>query len=369
MARGRWLTFQPYRTATVEIAAPHFRFRGPMVKTYAEAGVDQDEKRAHIAAVVSQLAFKRRGVGRPLTRIGHFTGLVDMGTYALSMCTDGVGTKLIVANEMRRWDTVGIDCVAMNVNDMICVGAEPIAFVDYVAIESYDREVARQIGVGLSRGAAMANVTVIGGEIAVLPEIVRGFDLAGTCFGIVKKKDIVDGRSVRPGDVIVGLPSTGIHSNGLTLARRILRDAALTVFDKVGGVGEPWGPTLLEPTAIYVKPVLRALARATIHGMAHITGGGLRNLARLKPNVEFRITAPLEPQLPFRELQALGGVEDREMYQTFNMGMGFAIVCPEDEAKDVIAALRPNVKARVVGEVAKGRGVAHVPLGIAWGTY
>ena len=340
-----------------------------MVRTYAEAGVDQDEKGAHIAALVSQLAFRRRGLGRPITKIGQFTGLVDFGSYALSLCTDGVGTKLIVANEMRKWDTVGIDCVAMNVNDMICVGAEPVAFVDYVAIESYDHEVARQIGVGLDRGAKMANVSIIGGEIAVLPEIVRGFDLAGTCFGFVKKKDIVDGRSVRVGDVIIGLPSTGIHSNGLTLARRILRDAALTVFDKVGGVGDPWGPTLLEPTAIYVKPVLRALKRATVHGMAHITGGGLRNLVRLKSNVEFAITDPFEQPLVFRELQALGGIQDREMYQTFNMGMGFAIACPEREAKDVIAAVRPDFRGKVVGEVRRGHGVVHEPLGLSWATY
>lgn len=340
-----------------------------MVKTYAEAGVSQDEKAAHVAALVSELTYRRRGDGRPLTKIGHFTGLVDFGPYALSLCTDGVGTKLIVANEMRRWDTVGIDCVAMNVNDMVCIGAEPIAFVDYFAIENYDHEVARQIGVGLNRGAAMANVSIIGGEVAVLPETVRGFDLAGTCFGLVKKKDIVDGKSIRVGDVIIGLPSAGIHSNGLTLARRILRDANLTVFDRVGEAGELWGPTLLEPTRIYVRPVLRALKRARVHGMAHITGGGLRNLVRLKPKVEFAITDPLPPQLLFRDLQALGGVEDAEMYQTFNMGMGFAIVAPATEAKDVLQSLRPDVKAKVVGEVRKGRGVSHPSLDLHWDTY
>jgi len=340
-----------------------------MVKTYAEAGVDQDEKGAHIAALVHQLAFRRRGLGRPITKIGHFAGLVELGPYALGLCTDSVGTKLLVANEMRKWDTIGIDCVAMNVNDMVCIGAEPLAFVDYVAIESYDREVMRQIGIGLNRGASMANVSIVGGEVAVLSEIVRGFDLVGTCFGVVKKRDIVDGREIRIGDVIVGLASTGIHANGLTFARRLLQDANLTVFDKVGATSQPWGPTLLEPTAIYVRPVLRALRRATIHGLAHITGGGLRNLARLKSGVQFRITDPLPPQPLFRELQILGGVEDREMYQTFNMGMGFAIVCPEGDAKDVIRALRPAVKAKVVGTVAKGPGVVHEPLGLSWESY
>jgi phosphoribosylformylglycinamidine cyclo-ligase len=340
-----------------------------VVRTYAEAGVDQDEKAAHIAALVAQLGFRRRGPGRPLTRIGHFTGLVDLGPWALSLCTDSVGTKLLVANEMRRWDTVGIDCVAMNVNDMICVGAEPLAFVDYLAIESYDREVARQLGIGLNRGAQMANVTVIGGEVAVLPEIVRGRDLVGACFGIVRKSRIVDGRAIRPGDVVIGLPSSGIHSNGLTLARRVLRDATLTVFDKVAGVGEAWGPTLLEPTAIYVRPVLRAMRRARLHGLAHITGGGLRNLVRLHPRVRFRIDDPIEPPVLFREIQALGGIDDREMYATFNMGMGFAIVAPERTADAVLRALRPEVRAKVVGRVTKGRGVSLEPLGLVWETY
>ena len=340
-----------------------------MVKTYAEAGVSQDEKAAHIAALVSGLTYRRRGEGRPLTRIGHFTGLVEFGRYALSLCTDGVGTKLIVARDMRKWDTVGIDCIAMNVNDMICIGAEPVAFVDYFAVEAYDREVARQIGVGLNAGARLANVSIIGGEVAVLPEIIRGFDLAGTCFGIVEKRKTIDGRAVRPGDVIVGLPSHGIHSNGLTLARRILREADLTVFDPVGATAERWGPALLEPTAIYVKPVLRALRNARIHGMAHITGGGVRNLVRLKPNVEFRITDPLEPQPVFRELQAIGGIEASEMYQTFNMGMGYVIVAPEEQAETIVRSLRPDARARVVGEVRKGRGVSIPSLDLHWDAY
>lgn len=338
-----------------------------VVRTYEEAGVSQDEKAAHIAALVSAIRFRRKGVGRPLTKIGHFTGLVDFGSFALSLCTDSVGTKVLVAKEMRRWDTIGIDCVAMNVNDMICIGAEPLAFVDYVAISEYDREVARQIGVGLNRGAQLANITIIGGEVAIVPELVRDLDLAGTCFGVVRKSKIIDGRAVRPGDVIIGLRSTGIHSNGLTFARRILRDAALTLADKVGP--RPWGEELLEPMATYVKPVLRAIRGATVHGMAHITGGGLRNLVRLKPTVEFRISDPLEPPAVFRDLQRLGGIEDREMFQTFNMGMGFALVCPEEDAKEVLRALRPDAKPKVVGEVVKGRGVAVPSLDIAWTAY
>src|SRR5947208_13196735 len=283
-------------------------FLETMVRTYEEAGVSQDEKAAHIAALVAALTYRRKGLGKPLTKIGHFTGLVDFGYYALSLCTDSVGTKVLVAKEMRKWDTIGIDCVAMNVNDMICIGAEPLAFVDYVAISDYDREVARQIGIGLNRGAELADVSIIGGEVAVVPELVREIDLAGTCFGVVRKTKVIDGRAIRPGDAIIGLPSTGIHANGLTLARRLLREAALTVFDQAGGARRAWGEELLEPTAIYVRPVLRAMRRARLHGMAHITGGGVRNLVRLKSGVEFRITEPLEPQPVFHELQALGGI-------------------------------------------------------------
>lgn len=351
---------------TLEIAAANWV---RVARTYAEAGVSQDEKSAHIEALVSALRYRRRGLGKPLTKIGHFTGLVDFGTYALSLCTDSVGTKVLVAKEMRRWDTIGIDCVAMNVNDMICIGAEPVAFVDYLAIANYDREIARQIGVGLNRGAELANVSIIGGEIAVVPEIVRELDLAGTCFGVVRKSKVVDGRKIRIGDAIIGLPSTGIHSNGLTLARRVMHEASLTIFDLVDGTDRPWGEALLEPTAIYVRSVLRALSRGTVHGMAHITGGGLRNLVRLKSNVEFQISDPLEPSPIFRALQVLGGIEDREMYQTFNMGMGFAIVGPEADANRLIRALGPDVKARIVGHVVRGRGVSVPSLGLAWTGY
>src|SRR5438105_13424908 len=299
-----------------------------VVRTYAEAGVSQDEKAAHIAALVAALRYRRKGLGKPLTKIGHFTGLVDFGSYARSLCTDSVGTKVLVAKEMRRWDTIGIDCVAMNVNDMICIGAEPLAFVDYVAISAYDQEVARQIGVGLNRGAELADVSIIGGEVAVVPELVREIDLAGTCFGAVRKTKIIDGRAIRPGDAIIGLPSTGIHSNGLTLARRVLAESALTVLDPVGGTGRSWGEELLEPTAIYVRPVLRALRRATVHGMAHITGGGVRNLVRLKSNVEFRISDPLQPPSICRALAQLGGLGSSEMYQTSHRGMGLASAAP-----------------------------------------
>ncbi len=339
-----------------------------MVRTYADAGVDIDAKQRQIDALVSALKYKRRGAAKPYGTIGAFTGSVALGDLVLSLCTDSVGTKILVAAEMDRWDTIGIDCVANNVNDMITAGIEPVAFVDTLSIAKYDEHIARDIGVGLNRGAELANVSIVGGEIAVVPEIVQNYDLAGTCFGVGKKKDVIDGRKVRAGDAIIGVASTGVHSNGLTLARRVFRDAGLSLHDALPGGGTSIGDALLEPTAIYVRPVLNALRRHEVHGMANITGGGVRNLLRLKPSVEMRITDPMRPQRVFTAIQELAGISDEEMYQTFNMGLGYAIVAPESEAKGIVRDLKPFT-ADVVGEVARGRGVTLPPKGLSYTRY
>jgi phosphoribosylformylglycinamidine cyclo-ligase len=339
-----------------------------MVKSYAEAGVDIDAKQRQVEALVAALTFKRKGVGRPFGGIGAFTGSVSFGDHVLSLCTDSVGTKILVAAELGQWDTIGIDCVGMNANDMITAGIEPVAFVDYVAVDRYDADVARRIGVGLNRGAEMANLTIVGGEIAVVPEIVRGYDLAGTCLGIAKRKDVVDGRRVRAGDVIIGVSSTGIHSNGLTLARRVFRDAGLSMVEALPGARGSVGDALLKPQAIYVRPVMRVVRRHEVHGMANITGGGLRNLVRLKKGLEFRITEPVKPPPIFRTIQALAGIKDAEMYQTFNMGMGYAIVAPEDEASGIVRDLRPFA-AKVVGKVVRGQGATLPDKGLVYTRY
>ncbi|MFW5952661.1 MAG: phosphoribosylformylglycinamidine cyclo-ligase [Candidatus Natronoplasma sp.] len=320
--------------------------------TYEEAGVDIEEEEEAIEALRDSVLFAREGEGAPLE--SEFTGLVDFGEFALSLCTDGVGTKLIVANKMEKWDTLGIDCIAMNVNDAICQGAEPIAFVDYLAMDDPDPELARQLGKGLQRGAEMANITIVGGETATLGEIINGFDIAGTALGYVKKEDIVDGSSVKPGDKIVGLPSSGIHSNGLTLARKIVDESDQDYHDKAdfGVIGEE----LLEPTRIYVETVMNALKNYYIKGMANITGGGLRNIPRINRNHQYVIDDPLEPQPIFEFLQREGIVSDEEMYQTFNMGMGFAMVVSSEIAEEVTE----DVGGKIVGRVEEGTGVMHL---------
>ena len=339
----------------------------PKRMTYAQAGVDIDKKSRSISALVEHLKFKREGLGAPIDLPGHFTGLIDFGEYALTLCTDGVGTKLLVADAMRKWDTIGIDCIAMNVNDTICVGSEPIGFVDYIAIDRPDKKVTSEVGKGLERGAEMSNMTIVGGEIAVLPELVKGFDLAGTCLGMVKKDEIITGDAIKPGDALVGLPSSGIHSNGLTLARKIFEENRIGYKEKVKGLNRSVGMELLEPTTIYVRQVLKLIDKFDVKGMANITGGGLRNLRRLKKGIGFEIEDPMRPNPIFNVMQELGNVTDNEMYQTFNMGMGYCMVVPERESSDVVKAAGKG--AKVVGHAVRSNRVTVPGLGLKYSKY
>jgi len=319
--------------------------------SYKDAGVDIDKEEKAISALKKSVLFAREGIGAPLK--SDFTGLIDFGEYALSLCTDGVGTKLLVADIMEKWDTVGIDCIAMNVNDTICQGAEPIAFVDYLAVEEADPELTEEIGKGLERGAELSNMTIIGGETATLGDIIKGFDIAGTTLGFVKKEDIIDGKDVVVGDHIIGLPSSGVHSNGFTLARKIVDESGYDYHDEMDfGV---IGYELLKPTEIYVKPIIKALKRYDIKAMANITGGGLRNVKRMNEDFRYVIDDPLETQPIFEFLQEEGGVTDEEMYQTFNMGMGFCLTTSSKISEDVAEELG----GKVVGEVQEGQGVYH----------
>lgn len=340
-----------------------------MVRTYAEAGVDIEKEAKSIDMLRRQLRFRREGIGSLIDLPGFFTGIVDFGEYALSLCTDGVGTKLLVANAMKKWDTVGIDCIALNVNDMICVGAEPIAFVDYFAVEKYDEEIARQIGVGLNEGARLANVSIVGGEFSTIPEIVKNFDLAGTCLGYVRKDGIITGNDIEAGDRIIGLKSSGIHSNGLTLARKVFQSAGYSYFDKMPDSEERVGEALLEPSRIYVRPIVGLLKKVPVKGMANITGGGLRNLVRLKEDVEFRITDRFEPQPVFGAIRDLGDIGEKEMYQTFNMGLGFVVIVSRENAEIAVRELNKTIETRIIGEVVEGSGVTLPASGLAYERY
>ncbi len=317
--------------------------------TYAESGVDIHEENRSIEAMKAVLKARRSGFGAPMTEIGHYAGLLDMGSFALAMTTDGVGSKVLIANAISKWDTVGIDCIAMNVNDLYAIGAEPIAFVDYLAVEKVEAERAAQIAIGLARGAEISNMTIVGGETASLPEIIRGFDLAGTAIGVVDKDKVVTGEKIREGDVLVGVPSSGLHSNGYTLARRIIAESKYTYFDSMPGGENTIGEELLTPTRIYPE-IVELVKSCDVHGLAHITGSGLLKLRRIS-GLGFEITDPLEPQPVFRFLQEQGGVDEGEMYRTFNMGMGFLVVLDESEAKEACRIMGPG--SRVVGSIVK----------------
>lgn len=335
--------------------------------TYAESGVDIEKEERAIKGLLSSITSKRKGIGKPLG--GHYAGMIEFGEYALVLCTDGVGSKVKIASKLRKWDTVGIDCIAMNVNDAICVGAEPLAFVDYLAIDDPKPEVTKEIGKGLETGAKQSNISIIGGETASLPEVVNGFDLAGTCLAYVKKTDIIIGENIVEGDVIIGLSSSGIHSNGYTLVRKVIENNDLSYSDTFPDgfySGKTIGEVLLTPTQIYVKEILALFKKVKVHGLAHITGGGLRNLPRLNKNVKFVIEDPIKPQPIFAFIQKYGNIDDEEMYQTFNMGMGFAVIVSEKDVGKTTAILEKysDSKVKVVGRIEKGKGVEVSPLDI-----
>ncbi len=331
-----------------------------MGMTYARAGVDIDLKALAVESIVRAVGkterLRRGRVGESLTGIGHFSGIVRLGGgKALAISTDGVGSKILVAEMLQRYDTIGIDLVAMNANDIICVGAEPLTLVDYLAVEKPDPEVAREIGIGLAKGAKEAGISISGGELAVLPEMIRGIDLAGTIVGIVDIRRMVMGDRIEPGDVVVGLESSGIHSNGLTLARKVLL-GAYDIRDEIFD-GKSVGEELLTPTKIYVREVLGTLKKADIKGLANITGGGFGNLYRITKHGFLLDNLP-EPQAVFQEIQRLGKVSEKEMYRTFNMGVGFCVVVGEEDVDKVVRVCRRHgTEARAIGRVVEERGV------------
>ena len=321
---------------------------------YARAGVDQGAADSAVAGLVRALGAIE--LGRPSRQVplpGHYASVIKLDERTgIALSTDGVGTKLKVAEELGRLDTVGIDCVAMNVNDVICVGAEPLAMLDYIAIDRANPEVCEQVGIGLARGATLAGIEIPGGELAQLGDMVHGIDVSGACFGTVALEEIVDGSAVIPGDVVIGLPSSGLHSNGYTLARSALDGIELDD-DRLG---RPLGEVLLEPTEIYVKPVVELLrSDIDVRGLAHITSGGTANLLRLAAEVGYEIDDPLPVPPIFELIQEQGSVSEEEMYDVFNMGCGFCAVVPASDEAAALELLRQHhPEARRIGRATEG---------------
>ena len=345
----------------------------PMSDAYAAAGVDQGQADRAVDALVGVL--RTIELDRPSASVlasGHYASVLRVApNLGIAMSTDGVGSKIVVAEQADRLETVGIDCIAMNVNDVVCVGAEPIAMLDYLAVEQADPDALARIAEGLRVGAQAANVEIPGGELAVLPELIRGhpsphgFDLCGTAIGTVALDALVTGADAVPGDALIGLPSSGLHSNGYTLARHALLELGELSLD--GRPPELSGASvadaLLEPTVIYVRAVLDLLrSGVAVHGLAHITGGGVRNLLRLGGDrIGFDVEAPLPVPPVFELIARLGAVPAAEMWEVFNMGCGFVAVVPgerADEASAVLGARHPGT-ARI-GTVTGDAGRATV---------
>ncbi len=319
-------------------------------ESYARAGVDvsrvkkiQDEINALIATTHSRDVLPVRG---------HYAGLLHFGNKILAIHTDGVGSKVLVAQALGKYDTVGIDCVAMNVNDIICVGARPVALVDYLALEREDEELVRELMKGLVKGAKEAGVSLVGGETAIMPDVIKGlagktgFDLAATCVGEATERALITGEKMREGDVVIGFASSGVHSNGLTLARKILNL-------------KEWGNELLTPTKIYVKPLLALLRAVEVTGIAHITGGAFSKLRRIGERARkgFLLDDMPEPHPIFKEMNKHVR-DEKEMYRTFNMGVGMCVALKKEHAEKALALCKKNrQEARAIGRITREEGV------------
>ncbi len=290
--------------------------------------------------------------------LGGFAGLVElppMKNPVLVSATDGVGTKVLIAKAMGRYDTVGIDLVAMSVNDLITCGARPLFFLDYLAVGRLDPARAAALVEGVAEGCRRSGCALLGGETAEMPDLYQGgrFDLAGFAVGVVERGAIIDGSRVSAGDAVIGLPSSGVHSNGFSLVRKILEANKISYTDELPGAG-PAGPVLLEPTRIYAREVAVLMKTCDVRAMAHITGGGLPdNVPRALPaglGVRIDRTSWPAPAV-FKALQELGGVETSEMLRTFNMGIGYVAVVPAADAEKALPAVEG---AAVIGEVVTG---------------
>lgn len=335
--------------------------------TYSSAGVDLDRAAAETGAlgrILSASLKFRPGIGGSVLDIGYYANAIRITEeLAIGVCTDGVGTKVLIAEMMGKFDTLGIDCVAVNVNDLICIGAEPLCMLDYVAVERLTPGSLAEIAKGLLEGARIANISIPGGETAQLPDIIRGaspgrgLDLVGMAVGLVPVAKVNCGREVVPGDVVIGLASSGVHSNGMTLARRALMEAGgYKVDTRLPELGCTVGEALLRPTRIYVREALDLFANVHVKALLHISGDGLLNLNRVAAEVSWELDyLPPIPPL-FQVIQRAGMVDPAEMFRVFNMGIGFcAVVPPADVEKAMRIARKHGSEPHVIGRCVAGR--------------
>jgi len=324
------------------------------ITPYSQAGVDTDREEEVLKRLVQQIrpTWSTQATGRVVLDIGYFANVIEVGGLGIAMTADGVGTKVLIAQMMDKYDTVGIDCVAMNVNDLLCVGATPVSMVDYLALDRLDAKIIEDIGRGLAKGAAEAQISISGGEMAQIRDIITGvpealaFDLAGMAIGIVPLDNILIGQDIKPGDAIIGIESHGIHSNGLSLARKVLfEDKSLSIHDTPISWSCTIGDELLKPTYIYVQEALAILKeRIPVKAFIHITSDGLLNLSRVAAPVGYVIEEL--PPIPaiFSLIQTGGDVKNTEMFRVFNMGIGFCVIAPKECVAQIVAIANAHPK-------------------------
>jgi phosphoribosylformylglycinamidine cyclo-ligase len=336
-------------------------------ETYRESGVDTAEADAGLSRIIArvQKTWPAAGLGRLVLPIGYFANVIELDGIGLALCTDGVGSKTIIADMMGKYDTIGIDCVAMNVNDMICVGATPLSLVDYIAVAETDAAMLDAVAVGLCKGAELAGISISGGETAQLKDVVKHFDLVGMAVGRVPLDKVIDGRAVREGDVVIAVKSSGIHSNGLSLARKaFFADHGLAIDHKFDELAVTLGEELLRPTDIYVREALEILGAVPgVHALINITGDGLLNLCRVAAPVGFELDALIEPHPIFGLIQRHAKVDDAEMFEVFNMGIGFCYVVDPASAERTLAILEQHgrVAQRIGTAVSDPQKIVRIP--------
>ncbi|KAB3534437.1 phosphoribosylformylglycinamidine cyclo-ligase [Alkaliphilus pronyensis] len=332
---------------------------------YSTAGVNVDEGQRAVDLMKEHV--KSTFTPQVLTDIGGFGGLFaldlkDIKEPILVSGTDGVGTKLKIAFMTDRHDTIGMDCVAMCVNDILCQGAKPLFFLDYIATGKLKAEKAAEIVKGIAAGCKEAGCSLIGGETAEMPGFYGDgeYDVAGFAVGIVDKKNIITGANIKAGDIVIGLPSSGVHSNGYSLVRKLFFDIkGFNIDSRVDGLDKSIGEELLTPTKIYVKSVLKAMKKVEIKGIAHITGGGFyENLPRILPqntNINIRLGSWPIPSI-FNIIQSYGNVEAADMYKTFNMGIGMMLVVNKEDVKIAMGSLQEaGEKPYEIGTITEGK--------------
>jgi len=321
------------------------------VPNYKDAGVDFESIGEFRDSLISALKFRGKKY-KMASNIGHYAGLVEFGDGYLAMHTDGVGTKTIYSLKFDYFDEIGYDLVGMNVNDIVSIGAEPIAMVDYIASSIFSSELGGRIGKSINSACEDADIALIGGETASIPDIIKGIDISGSVMGFLKKDGMIDGSKINDGDLIIGLESSGVHSNGFSLIRKIYDNKPESLYEDFEGA--PFWKALLKGTRIYSKEIFELTKKIEVNGLAHITGGGLRNLTRLSKKKFLIDDFEISPL--FLKIRDDGNLNYEEMFETFNMGYGYIIISSKINSEEILDQMK-NFNPKIIGKIMPGEGV------------